>query len=53
MHTIEKGIPIPGPSVGRPAAYPLEGMDVGDSFFVPLTEDKKPSHVQSNVSRTA
>ena len=53
MYTIVKGIPLPGPSVGRPAAYPLKDMDVGDSFLIPLTEGKKPSYVQSSVSHAA
>ena len=53
MYTIEKGIPIPAPAGGRPAVYPLEGMDVGDSFFIPLPEGKKPQGTQSGVARAA
>jgi hypothetical protein len=30
---IEKGIPLPGRE--RRKKYPFEGMEVGDSFFVP------------------
>lgn len=53
MYTIEKGIPIPAPAGGRPAVYPLEGMGVGDSFFIPLPEGKKPQGAQSGVARAA
>lgn len=35
---IEKGIPIPPPSNGgRAPKYPFEGMEIGDSFTIPLT----------------
>jgi hypothetical protein len=32
--TITKGIPIPPKRSGRPAAYPIDQMQVGDSFVV-------------------
>ena len=32
---IEKGVPVPASSAGRPNTYPFKEMEVGDSFFVP------------------
>lgn len=33
-HEIENGIPIPNKKPGRPPKWPLEAMEVGDSFAV-------------------
>lgn len=41
---IEKGIPIPPPSRGgRPAKYPFNGMQIGESFSVPLSGEMHPN----------
>ena len=32
---IEAGIPIPGACGGREVIYPLDDLEVGESFFVP------------------
>jgi len=50
---IEKGIPVPASTSGRPTIYPLGNMDVGDSFSIPLPEGKKHRDLQSSVSRAA
>ncbi|HDR9153808.1 DUF7303 family protein [Burkholderia vietnamiensis] len=31
---IEKGLPIPAPTRGRPQRYPFSKLEIGDSFFV-------------------
>ena len=33
---IEKNVPMPTPTTGRPRRYPLPDMEVGDSFAVPI-----------------
>lgn len=41
---IEKGVPIPD-KAGRKVKYPLDDMDVGDSFFVPDADHQDISPV--------
>lgn len=53
MFIIEKGIPVPASTSGRPTIYPLGNMDDGDSFFIPLPEGKKHRDLQSSVARAA
>lgn len=36
---IDKGLPMPNISKGRPRIYPFPEMEVGDSFAVPITDD--------------
>lgn len=36
---IDKGLPIPKISTGRPRIYPFPQMEVGDSFAVPITDE--------------
>lgn len=36
---IEKGIPMPNITSGRPRIYPFPEMEVGDSFAVPITDE--------------
>lgn len=31
---IDKGVPMPAKSTGRPSIYPFKNMEVGDSFYV-------------------
>ncbi|WP_446903020.1 DUF7303 family protein [Burkholderia sp. YIM B11467] len=33
-YVIEKGLPIPSSTRGRPQRYPFSKMEIGDSFFV-------------------
>lgn len=49
--TIERGIPYPGSVLkcGRPASYPFEDMEVGDSFEV----DTQAINAVRNTSRAA
>lgn len=42
---IEKGVPIPT----WHDKYPLRDMEVGDSFFIPLSNDKKKNTSARNV----
>lgn len=42
MHTpIDKHVPTPPPSNGRPRKYPFPDMVVGDSFAVPLAGETR------------
>lgn len=36
---IDKGLPMPKISKGRPRIYPFSEMEVGDSFAVPITDN--------------
>jgi len=41
---IEKGVPLPPKGTGRKNGtykYPFRDMEVGDSFFVPITDRKQ------------
>lgn len=49
---IEKGIAIPPKgTTGRPAKYPIEHMDVGDSFFVTGIKSTGASAIMSRARR--
>jgi hypothetical protein len=37
MITIEKNVPIP--RRGRPATYPFQEMEIGDSFLIPEQDE--------------
>ena len=41
MYKIEKTIPIPKTRKEKNALYPLVEMDIGDSFFVPCTDEER------------
>jgi hypothetical protein len=45
--TIEKNIPIPETSVGRPSKYPFKEMEVGDSFWT----NELTSRVMASANR--
>jgi len=45
MFEIEKGIPIPR------RKYPLDELEIGDSFFIPFNEEK-PINVRARLSPT-
>lgn len=53
---IEDGIPIPasarqsGP--GRRLKYPLDQLDIGQSFMVPVPDNPDPSVYESEMQRT-
>lgn len=44
-YKIEKGVPIPDGGRGRPTKYPLDKMDIGDSFVAIA-----PRHIFSIIS---
>lgn len=50
---IEKGIPLPTPSRGNgpSSKYPWGLMEIGDSFFVAVTEKTKRGKVQSRLGQ--
>lgn len=48
MFEIEKGIKIPEDGNRRNRKYPFREMDVGDSFFVPCT-DEEYRKIQSTI----
>lgn len=48
--TIERGIPVPQPRGGR-AKYPWRDMQVGDSFYIEASSDKR--RAQRAVSNCA
>lgn len=51
---IEHNIPMPGHSLqSRSSIYPLAAMEVGDSFFVPANETKKPGALQASLGGKA
>lgn len=43
QYAIEKGLPIPDTMTQRATKYPFAKMEVGDSFFIPLTTQPKAS----------
>lgn len=51
MIKIDKGIPVPQKTKGRPTKYPIRTMGVGDSFFVPA--GKNINSVRTTVHSTA
>ena len=59
MIEIEKGIPIPTTRQLRNSAMPLEKMEIGDSFALPVTEEQKnhcgqyASSIRSRVTQWA
>lgn len=47
--TIEKGVPVPPKKVRR-CQYPLDEMNVGDSFAIPISHDIVPAkRLRSNM----
>ena len=47
---IESGVPIPtGARTGR-TKYPLDRLQVGNSFFVPMTDLKKARNLRATFS---
>ena len=46
MFKIEKGIPVP--VKGRPAIYPFNEMEIGDSFLV-LLGDRRQNTVRTTI----
>jgi len=55
MFQIEKGIEIPVLTRNTEPKYPFKSMEIGDSFFVPCTEDdaKKVRNSISSSARSA
>lgn len=50
---IEKGIPVPPHRRGsrnRPSKYPLELLEVGDSFFVPGADERERAQAMSSIA---
>ena len=50
--SIDKGIPIPKITRGRKPThgFPFEGMSIGDSFFVPGTDERDRRKLASAAS---
>ncbi len=40
---IEKGVPLPKPRRRRSGSFPFDGMEIGDSFAVPIAGERYPS----------
>lgn len=49
MYTIDKAIPIPTNVKGARNKYPLELLEVGESFFVPLETPKQAKNLRSSM----
>lgn len=52
MFQIEKGIEIPALTRNTEAKYPFKSMEIGDSFFVPCT-DENAKKVRNSISSSA
>lgn len=48
---IERGVKLPPPSWGRKKKYPIDQLEVGDSFFVPGKVHTQLSGVRANAIR--
>lgn len=48
-YTIEKNIPVPPQLSGPYADMPLQTMDIGDSFLVPLSVAIKPANMRARL----
>lgn len=48
---IEKGIPVPSKYHEKAPKYPLDKMDVGDSFFLEIVNGKKHSSLVQTITR--
>lgn len=51
MIKIDKGVPVPDRPAKGMKKYPFEKLKVGDSFLVPLADDKSPSSLFSAISQ--
>lgn len=49
MIEIEKDVPMPANAAGRKRKYPLDKLEIGDSFFVPFNVSN-PAAVKAAVS---
>jgi hypothetical protein len=45
---IDKDLPIPKITTGRPRIYPFPTMEVGDSFVVPITNEMESGQDKSS-----
>lgn len=52
MFTIEKGIPVPANAkpLGRRVKYPLQLLEPGESFFIPVDDAKQSKNLRSSLS---
>lgn len=50
---IESGIPVPKRTRQGRNKYPLEKLDVGQSFFIPLDDESKPTAAKNLRSSMA
>ena len=53
MYKIEKNIPIPSIPKKNLLKYPFNEMEIGDSFFVPWSEEEKKSKLRMQRKRTS
>lgn len=49
---IDKNIPVPtsGIQKGRPRKYPIESLEIGDSFLIPYEKDVNKNAMHSRAS---
>ena len=48
---VDKDVPVPAYTrVGRPSRYPWSEMEVGDSFFVPVSEGEDIHKLRTSIS---
>lgn len=50
---IEKNIPIPQQAKKKECKYPFHKMEVGDSFFYPLTNECNTRELQTKIANAA
>lgn len=52
LYFIEKNIPLPDEieKRGRKPVYPIEEMEIGDSFFVPFANNKARERTRANIN---
>lgn len=50
---IESGVPIPSTARGGRTKYPLDRLQVGNSFFVPMSDINKAKNLRSTFSARA
>lgn len=55
MYEIEKDVPVPesGACRVRPAKYPFRQLQIGESFFVPVSNGQTTTRLQRTLSSCA
>lgn len=52
-YTVEKGIPLPSPRTRDGSKYPMDSMEVGDSFLVLISDYASPISATCSVLAAA